>query len=158
MNDETKRLAGELGISPKQLAKLADKYEDSLESVLSRWWNEMQEAHNKQEFLGRQGDLVTSTFAALKTSSPDDPRRHPEPAVDREYQAEITHLAHKRWDRYMRDDRAEELAKQELRSVNQALREVALQAVKAGVDPGPLLESVKAQIAAQAAENERKAA
>jgi hypothetical protein len=30
--------------------------------------------------------------------------------------------------------------------------------VKAGVDPGPLLESVKAQIAAQAAENERKAA
>jgi hypothetical protein len=156
MNDETKRLAGELGISPKQLAKLADKYGDSLESVLSKWWTETRE---KPRLLGRQGEYTTSPFAALWTSEPDHPRRQPEPdAVPEEYQAEITHLAHKRWDRYMRNDRAEELAKQELRSVNQALREVALQAVKAGVDPGPLLESVKAQIAAQAAENERKAA
>jgi 5'-3' exonuclease len=156
MNDETKRLAGELGISPKQLAKLADKYEDSLESVLAKWWNETRE---KPRLLGRQGEYTTSPFAALYTSEPEDSRRHPEPeAVDEDCQAEITHLAHKRWDRYMRNDRAEELAKQELRSVNQALREVALQAVKAGVDPGPLLESVKAQIAAQAAENERKAA
>jgi hypothetical protein len=157
VTDNVKTLAGNLGISPKQLAKLARKHGDDLESVLSKWWNEMEKEHNQQEFLGKGGGYVSSAFAAMKTSEPDDPRRHPEPRIDKAYQRVITKQANVRWTLYVNAERADEVAEQQGKQLARKLRKLQVEAAKYGVDITPRLVAMIQEAEAEIAEH-RKAA
>lgn len=152
---DAKALAGDLGISEKQLAKLAQKHGTDTVSVLQRWWND---TRDEPRYLGRTGGYTSSPFAALHTSEAEDGRHLTEPeSVPDEYQRVVTMEAHGRWASYMDTERADEQRAQELRSLNGALRQVVAEAVRTGVDPKPLLEGIKGLITAQKNELDKAA-
>lgn len=104
-----------------------------------------------------RGEILPPTAAEIERAAHDsayttDPTAavhgagNPVPA---EYQAQITAAAHERF----KEVRSEEIARAEVRSYMGRLKQLAIELVKMGLDPGPAFEAALAQL-----EEKKKAA
>lgn len=125
----------------KITAQLLVKVERARKDKKAGWYAEYTVRDDRPRFM-RRGQGYTHSLALAVAEEDTE-------AVPEEYQRELTNLANRRQAEFDRENRIEELARQDMQRLNSEIRELTKRAIKMGVDPAialaPIVRAVEQQ-------------
>lgn len=137
-------LARELGYKPKAILRLVDKHGERLPAHLQKVKRDREE---HLRYLARQNGLAhpPQYVGSIHGAICDEDA----PTVPDHYQNVIKMASDTKWAQHEERERAEELARAQIRSISEMLREMNVQAARSGTTINPLLARLVREIKAE---------